>query len=105
MKENTILKFKQEGIKVSELIDELQKCDPDAEVWLPNVNKLGIHGYCVLDHVMTMTFDEVEDDIMNNPGEIDHRLLKNKTDDTSIVYLGSTADFITAKVDKPTGNR
>ena len=58
-----------EAIKVSELIELLQKCDPDAEVWLPNVNELGIPSYCVLDHVMTMTFGEVGDDVMNNPGE------------------------------------
>lgn len=67
-----------EAIKVSELIELLQKCDPDAEVWLPNVNELGIPGYCVLDHVMTMTFGEVGDDVMNNPGEIDQRLLSTK---------------------------
>ena len=37
-------------MKVSELIIELQKCHPDAEVWLPNVNNFNIPGYCVLDH-------------------------------------------------------
>lgn len=94
-----------DAIKVSELIEQLQKCDPDTEVWLPNVNELGIPGYCVLDHVMTMTFEEVEDDVMNNPGAIDHRLLHDKTNDTSIVYLGSIAEFIKEGVDKPAENR
>ncbi len=82
-----------EAIKVSELIEYLQKCNPDAEIWLPNVNERGIPGYCVLDHIMTMTFGEVGDDVMNNPGEIDHRLLQHKTDDTPIVCLGSTTEI------------
>lgn len=94
-----------EAIKVSELIEYLQKCNPDAEIWLPNVNGLGIPGYCVLDHIMTMTFGEVGDDVMNNPGEIDHRLLQHKTNDTPIVYLGSIAEFIKAGGDKPAENR
>lgn len=94
-----------EAIKVSELIEYLQKCNPDAEIWLPNVNGLGIPGYCVLDHVMTMTFGEVGDDVMNNPGEIDHRLIQHKTNDTPIVYLGSIAEFIKEGVDKPAENR
>ena len=94
-----------EAIKVSELIEELQKCDPNAEVWLPNVNEFGIRGYCVLDHLMTMTFSEIEDDVMNNPGTIDNRLLKNKKDDDQIVYLGSIADFIAKGLDKSTEKR
>lgn len=94
-----------EAIKVSELIEYLQKCNPDAEIWLPNVNGLGIPGYRVLDHVMTMTFGEVGDDVMNNPGEIDHRLLQHKTNDTPIVYLGSTTEFIKEGVDNPAENR
>lgn len=93
------------NMKVSELIEELQKLDANAEVWLPNVNKLHIPGYCVLDHVITFTFSEVGDDVMNNPGTIDKRLLKNKTDDAQIVYLGSIADFIAKGLDKSTENR
>lgn len=94
-----------EAIKVSELIEQLQKCDPDAEIWLPNVNEFGIPGYCVLDHVMNMTFGEVVEDVMNNPGEIDHRLLHHKTNDTPIIYLGSIAEFIKEGVDKAAENR
>ena len=94
-----------EAIKVSELIEYLQKCNPDAEIWLPNVNGLGIPGYCVLDHIMTMTFGEVGDDVMNNPGEIDQRLLQHKTKDALIVYLGSIAEFNKEGVDKPVENR
>lgn len=56
-------------MKVSELIDKLKTCDLEAEVWLPNVNELGIPGYCVLDHVINMTFGEVVEDVMNNPRE------------------------------------
>lgn len=63
-------------------------------MWLPNVNNLVIPGYYVLDHIMYFRFAEVESDIMDNPGEIDHRLLKNKTDQTPIVYLGSKYDLI-----------
>lgn len=47
---------------VSELIKELQKCHPDAEVWLPNINELNIPGYCVMDHLMSFQFNEVESD-------------------------------------------
>ncbi len=81
-------------MKVSELIEELTKCPSDAEEWLPNVNNLNIQGYCVLDHVMKFKFAKVESDVMDNPGEIDHRLLKDKTDDTHIVYLGSKYELI-----------
>ena len=81
-------------MKVSELIKELQKCHPDAEVWLPNINNLYIPGYCVLDYLMSFQFNEVKSDIIDNPGEIDDRLLKDKNDDTPIVYLGSKIDLI-----------
>ena len=81
-------------MKVSELIIELQKCHPDAEVWLPNVNNLNIPGYCVLDHIMNFRFAEVESDVMDNSEEIDNRLLKNKKEDTPIVYLGSQFNLI-----------
>ncbi len=43
---------------------------------------------------MKFKFAEVEIDVMDNPGEIDHRLLKDKTDDTPIVYLGSKYELI-----------
>lgn len=92
-------------MKVSELIDKLKTCDLEAEVWLPNVNELGIPGYCVLDHVITMNFSEVENDVMHNPGKIDKRLLKDRTDGSQIVYLGSIADFITDGLDKAAENR
>lgn len=92
-------------MKVSELIEKLKTCDLEAEVWLPNVNELGISGYCVLDHVLTLNFNEVENDVMHNPGKIDKRLLKDKTDSSQIVYLGSIADFITDGLDKPAENR
>ena len=102
---NAIRLFQREGIKVRDLIEQLQKCDPDAEIWLPNVNERGIPGYCVLDHVMTMNFSDVGDDVMNNPGEIDHRLLQNKSEDTSIVYLGSLAEYLKGGLDNSTKNR
>lgn len=82
-------------MKVSELIEKLQTCNQDAEVCLPNVNERGIPGYCVLDHVMTLNFNEVENDVIHNPEKIDKGLLMNKTDDTSIIYLGSLYDVIT----------
>ena len=43
---------------------------------------------------MSFQFNEVESDIVDNPGEIDHRLLKDKKADTPIVYLGSKYDLI-----------
>lgn len=63
-------------------------------MWPPNVNELDIPGYCVLDHVMSFQFRELESDIIDNPGEIDNRLLQNKTDETTIVYLGSVAEYL-----------
>lgn len=104
MKENSIRLFQREGIRVSELVAELQKCDPDAQVWLPNVNELGIPGYCVLDHVMAMDFGKVESDIMDNPGEIDNRLLQDKTANTPIVFLGSLTDYLKEGIGNPTEN-
>ena len=105
MMENAIRFFQRKGIKVHELIEELQRCDPNAEVGLPNVNQLGISGYCVLDHVMTMNLSEVESVVIDNPGEIDNRLLQNKTEDASIVYLGSIAQCLKDGLDNPTENR
>ena len=81
-------------MKVSDLIKELKKCHPDAEVWLPNINELNIPRCCVLDHIMSYQFNEVESDIIDNPGKIDQRLLKDKKDDATIVYLGSKYDII-----------
>ena len=81
-------------MKVSELIKELQECHPDAEVWLPNINELNIPGYCLMDHLMSFQFNEVESDIIDNPGKIDQRLLKDKKDDTPFIYLGSKYDLI-----------
>ncbi len=92
--ENAKRKFQRDGIKVSELIKELEKCNPEAQVWLPNVNERGIPGYCVLDHIMVFMLDQVYYDVMDNPGEIDNRLLRNKTPETPIVYLGSLADYL-----------
>ena len=79
---------------VKDLINELQHLDQNAEVWLPAVNDLGISSYCVLDHIQTFKFCEVEHDIYNNPGEIDDRLLTNKREDSPIVFLGSLKDFM-----------
>lgn len=81
-------------MKVSELIKRLENCDPEAEVWLPNINSRCVKGYCVLDHVMTFKFSEIENDVVANPGEIDERLLMNKTDESPVVYLGSMHDFV-----------
>lgn len=91
-------------MNVSEPIAKLQKCDPRSEVWLSNVNELGIPGYCILDHVMAMDFGRVESDIMDNPGKIDNRLLQSKTDDTPIVFLGSMAEYLKEGVGNPTEN-
>lgn len=74
-------------MKVSGLIEELTKCPSDAEICLPNVSNLNIAGYCVLAHVMKFKFAEVESDVMDNPREIDHQLLKDKTDDTPTYTL------------------
>lgn len=52
-----------------------------------------------------MNCSEVENEVMHNPGKIDKRLLKDKTDISQIVYLGSIADFITDGLDKPAENR
>lgn len=81
-------------MKVSELIEKLQRGHPDAEVWLPNVNELNTPGYCVLDHLMSFQLNEVESDIIDNQRKIYQRLLKDKKDDTPIIYLGSKYDFI-----------
>lgn len=65
-------------MKDSELIKELQKYHQNAEIWLPNINELNIPGYCVLDHLMSFQFNEVVSDIIDNPGEIDCRLLRKQ---------------------------
>ena len=43
---------------------------------------------------MNFRFAEVESDVMDNSEEIDNRLLKNKKEDTPIVYLGSQFNLI-----------
>lgn len=44
--------------------------------------------------IMNFRFAEVESDVMDNSEEIDNRLLKNKKEDTPIVYLGSQFNLI-----------
>ena len=44
--------------------------------------------------IMNFRFAEVESDVMDNSEEIDNRLLKNKKEDTPIVYLGSQVNLI-----------
>ena len=80
-------------MKESELSKELKECHPDAEVWLPNFNELNVPGYSVMDHIMSFQFNEVKRDIIDNPGKIDNRLLKNKKHNPPIIYLGSKYDL------------
>lgn len=63
-------------MKAKKQIERLQQFDPEAEIWLPAVNKQGIPTYALLDQVIDCKYRMVYGDLFNNPGDIDMRLLK-----------------------------
>lgn len=80
-------------MKAKKLIERLQQVDPEAEIWLPAVNKQGIPTYALLDHVIDCKYSMVYGDLFNNPGDIDMRLLKEGHDDDTVILLSSMFEF------------
>lgn len=79
-------------MKVKELIEELKKCDPNAEVWTgthtPNAN---IPTYGLVDHVYQNEFESFWTDLFPTPDDIDTRLYDGRCDrKDNIVYIGTT---------------
>lgn len=83
-------------MKVKELIEELKKCDPNAEVWTgAHTLKENIPTYGLVDHVYQGVFEQFWTDLFPTPDDIDKRLYvgRNKNRDGSndpVVYIGTT---------------
>lgn len=84
-------------MKAKELIECLRQFDPEAEIWLPAVNKQGIPTYALLDHVIDCKYSMIYGDLFNNPGDIDMRLLKEGHDDDTVILLSSMFEFQQSK--------
>lgn len=80
-------------MKAKELIERLRQFDPEAEIWLPAVNKQGIPTYALLDHVIDCKYSMIYGDLFNNPGDIDMRLLKGGQDDDTVILLSSIFEY------------
>lgn len=80
-------------MKAKKLIERLQQFDPEAEIWLPAVNKQGIPTYALLDHVIDCKYSMIYGDLFNNPEDIDMRLFKEGHDDDTVILLSSIFEY------------
>lgn len=76
-----------------ELIAQLQKFDPDTEVWLPATTRKGIPTYAALDHIVPCDYGSLATDLSDTPDNIDMRLLGRRSDDETVIVLSSMFDF------------
>lgn len=76
-----------------ELIAQLQKFDPDTEVWLPATTRKGIPTYAALDHIVPCDYGSLATDLTDTPDNIDMRLLGGRSDDETVIVLSSMFDF------------
>ena len=77
-------------MKVKELIEKLQKLNPDAEVLTGAINDERIHTYGLLDLVHEFPFEQIKTDLMHTCGDIDYRIAENKKSKDIIIYLGTS---------------
>ena len=77
-------------MKVKELIEKLQKLNPDAEVLTGAINDERIHTYGLLDLVYEFPFEQIKTDLMHTCGDIDYRIAENKKSEDIIIYLGTS---------------
>ena len=77
-------------MKVSDLISQLQACDPEAEV-ITGIWNGYVDTYTVLDSVRQYPYDAIYNDFFGTPDPFDDRLL-HLSDFGNVVYLGSNFD-------------
>ena len=78
---------------VKELINQLQKFEPDTEVWLTVTTRKGIPTYAALDHIVPCDYGSLATDLTDTPDNIDMRLLGGRSDDDTVIVLSSMFDF------------
>lgn len=78
---------------VKELINQLQKFEPDTEVWLTATTRKGIPTYATLDHIVQCDYGSLATDLTDTPDNIDMRLLGGRSDDDAVIVLSSMFDF------------
>ena len=87
-------------MKNKDLISELQKFDPECDVWQGAWNG-HVETYSVIDYVYSFRYDQVSNDFFGTPGRMDKRLFDKKfKDDSTVLFLGSEfGRFPNPKVD------
>lgn len=78
---------------VKGLINQLQKFEPDTEVWLTATTREGIPTYAALDHIVQCDYGSLATDLIDTPDNIDMRLLGGRSDDDTVIILSSMFDF------------
>lgn len=78
-------------MKVSDLISQLQNCDPNAEV-ITGIWNGYVKTYTILDSVRQYPYDAIYNDFYGTPGPFDDRLL-HLSDFGNVVYIGSAFDY------------
>ncbi len=76
-----------------ELINQLQKFEPDTEGWLTVTKRKGIPTYAALDHIVPCDYGSLATDLTDTPDNIDMRLLGGRFDDDTVIVLSSMFDF------------
>lgn len=76
-----------------ELITQLERFEPDTEVWLPATTRKGIPTYAMLDHIVPCDYGNLLTDLTDTPDDIDMRLLGGRKDDDTVIVLSSMFDF------------
>lgn len=81
---------KERAIKVKELIEVLQKCDPEAEL-VSTIWNGWTNTYCAIDCVQRFTYDELSNDFFGTPGQTDHKVFCSQAQ--NIVLLCSLFEY------------
>ena len=81
---------KERAIKVKELIEVLQKCDPEAEL-VSTIWNGWTHTYCAIDCVHSFTYDQLSNDFFGTPGQTDDKVFCSQAQ--NIVLLGSLFEY------------
>jgi len=73
-------------LTVSELMNKLRDCDPNAIV-ITSLWNGWTDTYCAVDHMFQISSEELWNDLFGTPGETDDRVWGSKAE--NVVYVGS----------------
>lgn len=78
------------SIKVSELIERLKQCNPDAIV-ISTLWNGWTDTYCAIDSVHEFSFEELSNDFYGTPGAMDEMVLTSQAE--NVVCISSLFDY------------